>query len=1183
MMTTVPETIEQLIEAINSATTPSQAAQHVADWLGRRVAPAVIALLDPSSADMALLASPGHTPPQQIAAWLQSPANWLAWEQWPPVRPLDSANPVEGLAWNNPALLLPLRNESRLYGLLWLDAFDTDDSIVLLAQLLAARVHHLHYQGGWGGVLADINEFSRVLAQNIGGDGMWGAVHDQITVLFDTVSFFVTLYDEDRGYLTFPVVSEHGVPVEHAPIPVSGLSQAILSFGTPLYFRDLADEQERLAGLSVEPNEAEPGWGAASWIGAPLHNRNHEAIGVISLQHDLPDIYSDRDFSLLMTVASLISLALDNTRLLKAEQERRKITNTLMEVSQVVSSTLHYEDVLERILEQLQRVVDFDNACIMLPAVGSIAGAHMVIAAAVGADPVTLKGQEFIFTDDSLNSQVYSSQRPLVIADVQAHPGWNTISDSPLTPVIRSWIGVPMLVQDRVIGLITIDKFRPNHYTDRDASTAFVLARQAAIAVENARLLAQTEANFRVMEQRARRLTSIHRISTILTSVLDRDLVLNTAAQLLTELLEVDHCGIVLIDEKVGDSCLVAEHPDTGSVGLRIRTEENFIFEHLMRENQPLIIADVSSAPLSEAARLAMEAVGARSVMLVPLIARDRVIGSIGLDSLTRLRDFADGEQETAVSIAAHVALAIDNAALYEQAVVANRLKSEFLANMSHELRTPLNAIIGFSEVLLSEIYGPLSDVQKDRMLRVNSGGKHLLNLINDVLDLSKIEAGQMELELVPVLISDLVSDLILDFGPALEKSGLTLEVDAQSSLPHIQVDAQRLRQILTNLLDNAIKFTHQGGVTIKMYTARSMDGSLVGTSSSPSQVDLPNGTWLAVAIRDTGIGIRPEDQDLIFEAFRQVDSSTTRPYEGTGLGLAITQQLVAMHHGYIWVESVPDQGSGFTVLLPCEISTTPEFMPSSTGERPLVLAIAAEKETLQLVQDYLSGEIYDVVGTINAAHALELAQQLQPVAVITDISAPQANGWELLRTLKSHEATTDIPVIVLSVIEKRTHALYLGAADYLIKPVSREALQESLARIARVEPKAPILIVDDNADDRTFLATLLERVGYRVAMVDSGRAALQWLERNTASLILLDLMMPIMSGLDVMAALSQDDQLRNIPVIVVTSKALREDELSQLQQNMAQVMQKQHLSRNSLTEQVQLALNRRAQRQQGN
>jgi CheY-like chemotaxis protein len=468
--------------------------------------------------------------------------------------------------------------------------------------------------------------------------------------------------------------------------------------------------------------------------------------------------------------------------------------------------------------------------------------------------------------------------------------------------------------------------------------------------------------------------------------------------------------------------------------------------------------------------------------------------------------------------------------------------------------------------------------VQKDRVLRVNSGGQHLLNLINDVLDLSKIESGQMTLDLIPVFITDLLHDVILDLTPRVQEKQLTLELDVPQSLPRIHVDAQRLRQILTNLLDNAIKFTHTGGITIKLYSARSVGGKLEGNLVPPAE--LPSGMWLGIAVKDTGIGISPEDQEFIFEAFRQADSSTTRPYEGTGLGLAITQRLVTMHRGYLWVESTPGLGSTFTVLLPCDLPVDAEFKASGSDTRPLVLAIAAEKETLQLVQDYLSGDIYEVVGTTNPDQALELAQRLKPAAVITDIGSPQANSWEWLRTLKSHEATTHIPVIVLSITDKRTHALYLGAADYLIKPISREALQESLARTTQSDSKAPILIVDDNADDRTFLATLLERVGYRVATVDSGRAALKWLERNSASLILLDLMMPLMSGLDVMTALAKDSRTRDIPVIVVTAKALREDERNQLQQNMAQVMPKHRLSRNSLTEQVNLALNKRAEGQ---
>jgi CheY-like chemotaxis protein len=281
-----------------------------------------------------------------------------------------------------------------------------------------------------------------------------------------------------------------------------------------------------------------------------------------------------------------------------------------------------------------------------------------------------------------------------------------------------------------------------------------------------------------------------------------------------------------------------------------------------------------------------------------------------------------------------------------------------------------------------------------------------------------------------------------------------------------------------------------------------------------------------------------------------------------------------------MWVESTFDEGSTFSVILPCVLPEMPAGEPviDEGEERPLVLVIDEDDAALQLVQDYLSEDAYHVIGTSSPAQALELARKWHPVAVITDVIMPSAKGWEVLRTLKSDPATADIPVIVLSVVEQKTLAFYLGAADYLIKPVSREALQESLARVAHIEPRDPILVVDDNADERTLVAALLERAGYEVVMVDSGEAALKWLGQHQASLILLDLMMPVMSGFDVMAALNKDDTYRDIPVIAVTAKHMSEDELQQLRQNIAQVIQKHRLSRTSLVEQVQLALNKRLQ-----
>jgi signal transduction histidine kinase/CheY-like chemotaxis protein len=733
-----------------------------------------------------------------------------------------------------------------------------------------------------------------------------------------------------------------------------------------------------------------------------------------------------------------------------------------------------------------------------------------------------------------------------------------------------------MLIQDHITGLIIMEKYIPNYYTGNNASTAFALARQAAFAVENARLHADAESNLKMLEQRARRLASMHHISTILSSSLDRDVVLNTSAELLTDLFECDHCGIILINEKDNKAYLVAEHPATENLGMRIAIEGNLTFEKLVRGNTALAIYDNQIEDEDEEALTVMHQIGARSTLLAPLIARDRVIGSISLGVTTRQRIFTDDERETCMTIAGQVGLAINNAHLYEQAIAANRLKSEFLANMSHELRTPLNAIIGYSEMLLSQVYGELNQKQSDRLMRVNSSGKHLLELINDVLDLSKIEAGQMELALEPFSISDMVYDTLAAITPQAEAKNLNLNLKLASDLPKIQADAQRIRQIITNLLDNAIKFTDAGSVTLDVKRTSMLENQ---PQKIPDHLGVPDGEWLSIVVADTGIGIRQEDQAIIFEAFRQVDGSSVRKYEGTGLGLAITLQLVKLHHGYLWLESEPAKGSTFTVLLPfAQPADNPvDDVVIADPDLPIVMVIDDDPSALQLVQDYLSEYAYQVVGVVNSSQAVELARRLRPAVVITDIMMPNVSGWEILRELKGDKETSDIPIIVLSIIEQKTIGFYLGAADYLIKPINRDALLASITRIARVAPKDPILIVDDNPYDRVFLAELLEHAGYPTVQLDSGEAALQWLTDQSASLILLDLVMPGLSGMAVLDELRQRTATRDVPVMIVTGGDLPADKMRD--QGVTHILQKGTMSGNTFMQAVQTALNKNLQK----
>jgi len=1176
-MHTSLEHTQKVADVINQAETPRLATEALVRWLGQQANKVLIGLLDRQSAGLQVYMMPGYNPPSAVIDWLQSPDSWLSWEHWDAPYWLDNTHPIDGLAFQSPTLLIPLRYEQYLRGILWLEGADIPSTVqqeaVLLGQLLAARLHLLELNSGWSTLLTSLNEFSRALSQISNNEDIWEVVHAQIAMLFDTSSFYVGLLNPHNNQLTLPLSSENGMLVYYGAIPLSGLSRAVITHGVALHFRDMESESDRLTALNIEFGDLEPGMNARSWLGVPLRNRKNEVIGVISIQNELPNHYSDPDLSLLMVIGVHLSQTIENRQLLVAEQERRKIASTLIDVSQVVGSTLDYEDVLERILEQLHRVLEYDRASIMLPVPGSEDGSRMIVSASQGTNR-TPRGQEIRLHENSLSMRVWVSQQPVVLDDMQHYvEQWSAGVYTPEAYQTRAWIGVPMVIQNRAIGLIAVEKFTPSYYNERDASTAFALARQAAIAVENARLHAEAATALEVLEQRARRLDSIHHIATLLSSTLDRDTILNTAAQMLMELFECDHCGVVLISDKDGQAYVVADYPARGIVGQRIPVENNRSFEKLLRGSAALAVYD--SDPEDDGTHQSLRELGFRSTLLAPLIVHDGVIGSIGLDSNQPGRIFTAEEHETCMTIAGQVALALKNAQLYEQALAANRLKTEFLANMSHELRTPLNAIIGYSEMLLSQVYGELNPKQNDRLMRVNIGGKHLLELINDVLDLSKIEAGQMDLTLAPLSISDVVYDAIADITPQADSKGLRLYMRMTPELPMVQADAQRIRQIITNLLDNAVKFTDKGSITLELNIINLRNGQAESGGTPPAQLRVADGKWLAIMVMDTGIGIRPEDQKLIFEAFTQADGSSIRKYEGTGLGLAITQRLVKMHQGYIWVESEVDKGSTFTVILPLETEpqAAPVQEPALDPERPLVLIVDDDPSALQLVQDYLSLYAYQVVGTNNPKQALELARRLHPAVVITDVMMPEVSGWEVLRQLKTDKETSNIPVIIASIIEQRTIGYYLGAADYLTKPINREGLLNAIDRVAHIEPQFPILIVDDDVRDRALLAEILERAGFQTAEAESGEAALNWLKDNPASLLLLDLLLPGISGLEVLEQLRENPETEDIPVIAVTGGTIP-DAVTDMD-GIAQIMQKGTISGNSLVQQVQIALNR--------
>ncbi|MEO1591118.1 MAG: response regulator, partial [Cyanobacteria bacterium J06632_22] len=496
----------------------------------------------------------------------------------------------------------------------------------------------------------------------------------------------------------------------------------------------------------------------------------------------------------------------------------------------------------------------------------------------------------------------------------------------------------------------------------------------------------------------------------------------------------------------------------------------------------------------------------------------------------------------------------------------ANRSKSEFLANMSHELRTPLNAIIGYSEMLEEDAEDGGQDDYIPDLRKIQGSGKHLLGLINSVLDLSKIEAGRMELYLEDFSVKQLVENIADTIQPLAQKSGNHLSVYCPNDIGTLHADQTKLRQSLFNLLSNACKFTENGDVSLTVEQITAPDD------------DMAEGDWLRFTVTDTGIGMTIEQQKKVFNAFAQADSSTTRKFGGTGLGLTITRQFLQMMGGTVAVDSDYGEGTTFTVELPRRTTaqtppgTDPFYAQSSQQDadavfdttRKIVLVIDDDADSREILQRSLTDAGYNVACAVSGKQGLALARQLQPDAITLDVMMPQQDGWSVLKALKEDPDVVDIPVILLSIVDDRPLGHSLGAADYLTKPIDRPRLLNVLSKHLSTVSSPNILVVEDDVNAREIMGRFLTQQDWRVDLATNGREALKHLEQATPDLILLDLMMPELDGFEMMEALQSNPDWAKIPVIVVTAKELTASEQQQLD-GVAKIYQKADFDRQAL------------------
>ncbi len=504
-----------------------------------------------------------------------------------------------------------------------------------------------------------------------------------------------------------------------------------------------------------------------------------------------------------------------------------------------------------------------------------------------------------------------------------------------------------------------------------------------------------------------------------------------------------------------------------------------------------------------------------------------------------------------------------------ELAEEASQSKSKFLANISHELRTPLNTIIGYSELLLEEAEDMGEEKLVEDLTKIQGAGRHLLGLINDILDISKVEAGRMELYLEDFQIKPLIDDIVDTIKPLIEQKNNHLVIDSADNLDSMHADITKVRQILFNLLTNAHKFTEQGTIELNLQSYQHQN-----------QQD-----WLKIEVKDTGIGMTPAQVNKLFQAFTQADVSTTRKYGGTGLGLAITKTFCEMMGGDISVDSELGLGSTFTVRLPIQVveshqqdlvreklvkqADEPLSSVSSVTSENTVLLIDDDPLTHKLIEGFLVKEGFKVIATTDPEEGVKMAKKIRPNVVILDIIMPKIDGWTVLKYLKADSDLASIPVIMATVLSEQNLGYALGATDYLTKPIQTEQLKAILQKYRFEQTNHLAMIVDDDYCNRKLLRDILAKEEVEIVEAENGAKALEMIKLRKPDLLLLDLMMPEIDGFEVIKRLEQNPQWQNIPIIIITCKDLTLEERKLLNARVEIILQKGAYKKQALLQQI--------------
>ncbi|HYI51268.1 MAG TPA: ATP-binding protein [Microbacterium sp.] len=697
--------------------------------------------------------------------------------------------------------------------------------------------------------------------------------------------------------------------------------------------------------------------------------------------------------------------------------------------------------VLDSIVASVRRLCRCEAAAIML-----IEEDRFVLASSVGfsREYVSYVSEHpFRLDRASLIGRVAVDREIQQVPDVLTDPEYGR-QDVQQIVQFRSVMAAPMLLDDEVVGAISLVRTEVDPFDDRAFALVGAFAAQAAIVVRNVHLVRELEERGTELARKVEQLEALSEVGGLVSSSLVLDEVLSNIIMnavrfsrcdggSIMEYVEEEHCFSV--------RSAYASSPELLAKLRTIRVElETTLVGRSALEGHPIAVADLDAVDLDPHLQLLYDD-GWRSMIAVPVLRGERIIGALVVRRRTT-GEFSDETVEFLETFAGQSALAVWNAQLFRELEtksaelqVVSQHKSDFLASMSHELRTPLNAVIGFSEVLLERMFGELNDRQDEYLRDILGSGKHLLQLLNDILDLSKVEAGRMEFEPSTFSVRG-----ALEYGISLVREraaghGIDVALEIDPEIDTIDSDELRFKQVLLNLLSNAVKFTPDGG-HVRVSAHR-------------------RGSEIAVAVTDDGIGIPPEDRERIFESFQQ-GRRGAQSEEGTGLGLTLCRRIVALLGGAMWLETELGAGSTFGFTVPIESAAAgAQVEPAADAGLPVVVVVEDDRASLDLITAYLDGLGVRIALARDGIEGLELIRSLSPAAVVLDIRLPGLDGWEVLTRVRADEATRSVPVIVVSILDEKHRGMTMGAAEYLIKPVARDALIGALRRVGAV-PSVP-------------------------------------------------------------------------------------------------------------------------------